>query len=138
MSFEPKIVGFLCNWCSYAGADLAGVARMKCASNVHIIRLMCSGGVSPMFILKAFQAGADGVLICGCAPGDCHYKEGNYKAVRRISLLKKVLEQLGIEEQRLQLHWVCASCGDEFVEVVNSMTAEVKELGPLRDGKREL
>ena len=138
MSFEPKIVGFLCNWCSYTGADLAGVSRMKCVPNVHIIRTMCSGGVSPTFILKAFQAGADGVLICGCNPGDCHYKEGNYKAIRRVSLLKRVLERLGIEEQRLQLHWVCASCGDEFVDVVNNMTAELKELGPLQDGKREL
>ncbi|MGA8849471.1 MAG: hydrogenase iron-sulfur subunit [Dehalococcoidia bacterium] len=138
MSFEPKIVGFLCNWCSYAGADLAGVARMKCVPNVHIIRTMCSGGVSPAFILKAFQAGADGVLICGCNPGDCHYREGNYKAVRRVTLLKKVLERLGIEEQRLQLHWVCASCGDEFVEVVNNITAELKELGPLRAGEMEV
>jgi len=99
---------------------------------------MCSGGVSPAFILKAFQAGADGVLICGCNPGDCHYREGNYKAIRRVTLLKKVLERLGIEEQRLQLHWICASCGDEFVDVVNNMTAELKELGPLRDAEREV
>jgi len=138
MSFEPRIVGFLCNWCSYAGADLAGVSRLKCAPNVYIIRTMCSGGVSPEFILKAFEAGADGVLICGCNPGDCHYSEGNYKALRRITLLKKTLEQFGIEQQRVQLHWVCASCGDEFVDVVNKVTADIKELGPLRPGDKRL
>ena len=137
MSFEPKIVGFLCNWCSYAGADLAGVSRQKCAPNVYIIRMMCSGGVSPYFILKAFAAGADGVLICGCNPGDCHYKEGNYKTLRRVTLLKKMLEQFGIEQQRVQLHWVCASCGDEFVDVVNKITADIKELGPLRARDKE-
>jgi F420-non-reducing hydrogenase iron-sulfur subunit len=135
-NFEPKIVGFLCNWCSYAGADLAGVSRFKCAPNVHIIRTMCSGGLSPFFILKALEAGADGVLICGCSPGDCHYREGNYKTIRRMTLLKKVLEQLGIEQERVQLHWVCASCGDEFVDVVNKMTAEIKQLGPLHAGER--
>jgi len=134
MSFEPKIVGFLCNWCSYAGADLAGVSRLKCAPNVFTIRTMCSGGLNPSFILKALEAGADGVLICGCNLGDCHYREGNYKALRRITLLKKMLGQLGIEQERIQLHWVCASCGDEFVNVVNKITAEVKELGPLWAG----
>jgi len=132
MSFEPKIIGFLCNWCSYAGADLAGISRMKCAPNVYIIRMMCSGGLSPSYILKALEAGADGVLICGCNLGDCHYRDGNYKTVRRITLLKKTLEQLGIEQERVQLHWVCASCGDEFVDVVNKITTEIKELGPLR------
>jgi F420-non-reducing hydrogenase iron-sulfur subunit len=115
---------------------LAGISRMKCASNVYIIRMMCSGGISPFFILKALEAGADGVLICGCNLGDCHYREGNYKAIRRITLLKKVLEQLGIEQERVQLHWVCASCGDEFVDVVNKITAEIKELGPLRAGAK--
>jgi len=95
---------------------------------------MCSGGLNPSFILKALEAGADGVLICGCSPGDCHYREGNYKALRRITLLKKTLGQLGIEQERIQLHWVCASCGDEFVNFVNKITAEIKELGPLRAG----
>jgi len=93
---------------------------------------MCSGGLNRSLILKAFEAGADGVLICGCNPGDCHYREGNYKALRRVTLLKKMLEQLGIEPERVQLHWVCGSCGDEFVDVVNKITAEIKELGPLR------
>jgi F420-non-reducing hydrogenase iron-sulfur subunit len=132
MSFEPKIIGFLCNWCSYAGADLAGISRLKCMPNVHIIRTMCSGGVSPSYVLKALEAGADGVLICGCSPGDCHYREGNYKTIRRMTLLKKMLAQLGIEDKRVQLHWVCASCGDEFTDVVDKMTADIKELGPLK------
>jgi F420-non-reducing hydrogenase iron-sulfur subunit len=137
VSFEPRIVGFLCNWCSYAGADLAGISRLKCAPNVHIIRVMCSGGISPSYILKALESGADGVLICGCNLGDCHYREGNYKTIRRMTLLKKMLGQLGIEEGRVQLHWVCASCGDEFVDVVNKATAEIKELGPLRVGSKK-
>ena len=130
MSYEPKMVAFLCNWCSYAGADLAGTSRMKCAPNVYSIRLMCSGGLDPTFVLKAFKEGADGVLVCGCELGDCHYTSGNYKTQRRISLLKKTLEQLGIEPERLQLHWVCASCGDDFVAVVDKMAAELKALGP--------
>ena len=129
--FEPTIVAFLCNWCSYAGADLAGTARMKCVPNVVSIRLMCSGGLDPTYVLKAFREGADGVLVCGCNPGDCHYVEGNYKALRRVSLLQKMLQQFGIEPQRLQLHWVCASCGDDFVDAVDGMTTELKKLGPL-------
>jgi len=130
--FEPTIVAFLCNWCSYAGADLAGTSRMKCLPNVVSIRLMCSGGLDPTYVLKAFGEGADGVLVCGCNPGDCHYIGGNYKALRRVSLLQRMLQQLGIEPQRLQLHWVCASCGDEFVDVVDGMTTQLKKLGPLR------
>ena len=130
--FEPKIVAFLCNWCSYAGADLAGTSRMKCPPNVVSIRLMCSGGLDPTYVLKAFKEGADGVLVCGCNPGDCHYVEGNYKALRRVSLLQKMLPQFGIEPRRLQLHWVCASCGDEFVDVVNEITTELKKLGPIK------
>lgn len=130
MAFEPKIVGFLCNWCSYAGADLAGTSRMKYAPNVRVIRVMCSGRVEPTFVLKAFKEGADGVLICGCHPGDCHYMEGNYKIARRIPLLKKMLSQFGIEEERLRLEWVSAAEGDRFASIVNDMTKKVRELGP--------
>jgi len=135
MSFEPKIIAFLCNWCSYAGADLAGVSRMKCAPNVIPIRVMCSGGIEPAFILKAFKEGADGVLVCGCNLGDCHYTDGNYKTMRRMALLRKLVEQLGIEQPRVRLQWVCASCGDDFVEIVDKISAEVKALGPFKHQK---
>ncbi len=130
MNFEPKIVAFLCNWCSYRGADLAGTSRMKSAPNVRPIRVMCSGRVEPTFILKAFEAGADGVLVLGCHPGDCHYAEGNYKVARRIPLLKRMLEQFGIEDERVRLDWVSASEGGSFVSIVNDITAKVRELGP--------
>ncbi len=130
-AFEPRIVGFLCNWCSYAAADLAGTSRMTYAPNVRIIRVPCSGRVDPVFVLKAFKEGADGVLICGCHPGECHYVEGNYKAARRFPLLKKMLTQLGIEEERLRLEWVAASEPDRLVEVVNDMTETIRKLGPL-------
>jgi len=128
--FEPKIVGILCNWCSYAGADLAGTSRIKYAPNVRIIRVMCSGRVDPTFVLKAFEKGADGVLICGCHIGDCHYQEGNHKAVRRIALLKKMLGQLGIEDERVKLEWVSASEAARFATIVNDMTEQVRKLGP--------
>jgi len=137
MSWEPKIVGFLCNWCSYRGADLAGTARMKCSPNVRTIRVMCSGRVEPTFILKAFQLGADGVLVLGCHPGDCHYTGGNYKTLRRMSLLKKMLAQLGVEEERVRLDWVSASEGDHFVSIVNDMTEKVRALGPFRQNSKE-
>ena len=130
--FEPKIVAFLCNWCSYRGADLAGTSRIKCAANVRAIRVMCSGRVEPAFILRAFELGADGVLVLGCHPGDCHYAEGNYKALRRMTLLKRVLAQLGIEEDRFRLDWVSASEGDRFSHIVNEMTEKVRELGPYK------
>ena len=130
MSFEPKIVAFLCNWCSYTGADLAGTSRMKYAPNVHIIRVMCSGRVDPTFVLKAFREGADGVLICGCHPGDCHYHEGNYRCLRRYHLLKKYIQQLGIESGRLHLEWISASEGKQFAELVDTMTEQVRKLGP--------
>lgn len=130
MSFEPKIAGFLCNWCSYTGADLAGTSRKKYSPNVRVVRVMCSGRVDPTFVLKAFDAGADGVLICGCHPGDCHYAEGNYKTVRRIALLKKMLSQLGIEDERVRLEWVSASEGDRFASIVDDMTEKVRRLGP--------
>ncbi len=129
--FEPRIVGFLCRWCSYAGADLAGTSRIKYPPNVTPIRVMCSGRVDPTFVLKAFREGADGVLIAGCHPGDCHYSEGNYKALRRYYLLQRLLEQLGIEPERLRLEWVSASEGDRFAEVVREMTETVRALGPL-------
>jgi len=130
--FEPKIVAFLCNWCSYRGADLAGTSRMKCAANVRAIRVMCSGRVEPAFILRAFELGADGVLVLGCHPGDCHYAEGNYKALRRMSLLKRLLPQLGIEGDRFQLDWVSASEGERFTHIVNEMTEKVRALGPYK------
>jgi len=132
MNFEPKIVAFLCNWCSYRGADLAGTSRMKSAANVRPIRVMCSGRVEPVLILKAFKVGADGVLVLGCHPGDCHYAGGNYKTARRIPLLKKMLEQFGIEDERVRLGWVSASEGARFVSIVNDITARVRELGPFQ------
>ena len=131
MSFEPKIVGFLCNWCSYTGADLAGTSRMKYPPNLRSIRVMCSGRVDPTFVLKAFAEGADGVLIAGCHPGDCHYIDGNMKTLRRVPLLKRILEQLGVEKDRLRLEWVSASEGERFKEVVEEMTETVRKLGPL-------
>jgi F420-non-reducing hydrogenase iron-sulfur subunit len=128
--FEPKIVGFLCNWCSYAGADLAGVSRIQYPPNLRIIRVMCSGRVDPAFVLEAFRSGADGVLIAGCHPGDCHYIAGNYKAQRRGILLKKLLEQFGVEPQRLRIEFVSASEGAKFAAVVKEMVEDIKKLGP--------
>ena len=128
--FEPKIVAFLCNWCSYRGADLAGTSRIKCAANVRAIRVMCSGRVEPAFVLRAFELGADGVLVLGCHPGDCHYAEGNYKALRRMELLKRTLIQFGVGEDRFRLDWVSASEGDRFSHVVNDITEKVRALGP--------
>jgi len=129
--FEPKIIGFLCNWCSYAGADLAGVSRIQYPPNIRIIRVMCSGRIDPTFILEAFKDGADGVLVAGChLPSDCHYISGNFKALRRITLLKKVLQDFGIEPERLRLEWVSASEGDRFATIVRDMVEQVKRLGP--------
>jgi F420-non-reducing hydrogenase iron-sulfur subunit len=129
--FKPKIIGFLCNWCSYAGADLAGVSRIQYPPNIRIIRVMCSGRIDPAFVLEAFKDGADGVLIAGChLPSDCHYMSGNFKALRRINLLKRVLKDFGIEPERLRLEWVSASEGDKFATVVKSMVEDVKKLGP--------
>lgn len=132
MSWEPKIVGFLCNWCSYRGADLAGMTRLKFAPNVKIIRVPCSARVEPAFVLKAFRSGADGVLILGCHPGDCHYIEGNYKTMRRVPLLKKMLAQFGVEDKRVRLDWVSASEGEKYANIVNQMTQEVRDLGPFK------
>lgn len=121
----------MCNWCSYAGADAAGSARKTYPPNVRVIRVMCTGRIDPQFVLKAFQSGADGVMILGCHPGDCHYKEGNYKALRRFHLLKRMLSQFGIEEGRVRLDWVSASEADKFVETITDMVKTVKALGPL-------
>jgi F420-non-reducing hydrogenase iron-sulfur subunit len=129
--FEPKIIGFLCNWCSYAGADLAGVSRIQYPPNIIIIRMMCSGRIDPAFILEAFKDGADGVLVAGChLPSDCHYISGNFKALRRITLLKKALKDFGIEPERLRLEWISASEGDKFAAVVRDMVEEIQNLGP--------
>jgi F420-non-reducing hydrogenase iron-sulfur subunit len=130
MNFKPTIVAFLCNWCAYTGADLAGTSRLKYAPNIRIIRIMCSGRIDPTFVLKAFHEGADGVLVCGCHPGDCHYQEGNYKCLRRFKLLQKYIAQMGIEKERLQLEWISASEGKQFSELVNNMTKTMLTLGP--------
>ena len=129
--FEPKLVGFLCRWCTYQGADLAGTSRMEYPPNLISIRVMCSGRVDSSFVLDAFSRGADGVLIFGCHPGDCHYQEGNYKAMRRYNLLVKILEQFGIEKERVRLDWVSASEGERFTEIVKEATEQIKNLGPL-------
>ncbi len=128
--YEPTIVAFLCNWCTYTAADLAGTSRLVYPANVKIIRMMCSGMVDPKYVLKAFLEGADGVLIGGCWPGDCHYIDGNMKARRRVALLHEVIDQFGIDRDRLWLRWVAASEGNMFVEVVDEMTAKLRELGP--------
>ena len=128
--FEPKIIGFLCNWCSYAGADLAGTSRLKYSPNMRVIRVMCSGRVGERLILKAFTAGADGVLICGCHPGDCHYQKGNLNTKRRITALWPFLEAVGIDKRRLKLEWIAASEAPKVVETVNTFTEAMKQLGP--------
>jgi len=130
--FEPKIVAFFCTWCTYTAADLAGISRLQYAPNVRAIRLMCSGRVDPQFVLAAFHGGADGVLIGGCHPGDCHYSEGNYKTRRRVELLHALLADLGIEKERLRLEWISASEGEAVQRVCNEMTEELRALGPLR------
>jgi coenzyme F420-reducing hydrogenase delta subunit len=138
--FQPKIVGFLCNWCSYAGADLAGTSRIPYPQNILIIRVPCSGRVDPLFVLKAFLDGADGVMVLGCHPGDCHYQEGNYIAQRRYTIMHRLLEFTGIESGRLMVNWVSASEGKRFAEVVTGFTEQVRDLGPLtiRTNEKEL
>jgi F420-non-reducing hydrogenase iron-sulfur subunit len=129
--FEPIIIGFLCNWCAYAGADLAGVSRIQYPPNIRVIRVMCSGRVDPALILEAFRQGADGVLVAGChPPSDCHYLSGNFKALKRVVLLKRVLKELGVEPERLRIEWISASEGDKFARVVSEMVREIKKLGP--------
>jgi F420-non-reducing hydrogenase iron-sulfur subunit len=130
--FQPRIVAFFCNWCTYTAADLAGISRMTYAPNVRVVRLMCSGRLDPQFVLAAFRQGADGVLIGGCHPGDCHYQEGNYKCLRRFELLKRLVRVMGIESERLRLEWISASEGDKVQRVINEMTEQVRRLGPLR------
>jgi len=128
--FEPNIIGFLCNWCSYAGADLAGTSRIKYPPNIKSIRVMCSGRVDPVFILEALKKGADGVLIAGCHPGDCHYQSGNYKTNRRIKLLKKLLYELAVNPERVRFEYVSASEGQKFANVVTDFVNVLKEIGP--------
>jgi len=128
--FLPRIIGFLCNWCSYAGADLAGVTRLKMPPSLVPIRVMCSSRVDPLFILKALLSGADGVLLAGCHPGDCHYQTGNYYTRRRIALIQKIFSELGLEVSRLKLAWIAASEGARFKKVVTEFTEELKKMGP--------
>jgi len=134
--FEPIIVGFTCNWCSYRAADMAGTSRTKYAPNVRLIRLMCSGRLDPTFVMKALSNGADGVLITGCHPGECHYIEQNYKALRRHLLLRRVLKGLGIEPERVKLVWASAAEGVKLAHEINAFVEEVRELGPLNWNKK--
>ena len=129
-NWEPKLVGFLCKWCSYAGADLAGTSRKKYPPNIVTIKVPCSGRVDPLFVLKAFLTGADGILVAGCHPGDCHYQTNNYYARRRFALLKKVFETLGLESERLRLSWISASEGPRVKEVTTEFTEGLEEVGP--------
>jgi len=128
--WEPTLVGFLCKWCSYAGADLAGTSRTKYPANIRIIKVPCSGRIDPLFVLKALRLGADGVLVSGCHPGDCHYQTGNYRARRRVAIIKSFLEYMGVEPERVQASWVSASEGGKFAKVVSDVTEGVKEVGP--------
>ena len=128
--FKPRIVGFLCNWCSYAGADLAGTSKLKMPASVTPIRVMCSSRIDPVLIATAFLRGADGVLVAGCHPGDCHYDKGNYYARRRFALAKKILESLGLEADRVRLSWVSASEGPRFKEVITEFTEQIQKMGP--------
>ena len=135
--FEPNIIGFLCNWCSYAGADLAGTSRIQYPPNLKVIRVMCSGRVNPIFVINALQQGADGVLIGGCHPGDCHYERGNYLARRRMAVLKNLLEYAGIDPRRVRMTWVSAAEGHKFAEVVKEVTEDIQKLGPMQHFRRE-
>lgn len=136
--FEPKVVAFLCNWCSYAGADLCGVSRFQFPPNMRVIRVMCSGSVNPLYILRAFQSGADAVLVSGCHPGDCHYLKGNLYARRRFALLRNLLSYIGVDPRRFQVSWVSASEGDKFQEVVKAVIEDAKALGPQTRLKRRV
>jgi F420-non-reducing hydrogenase iron-sulfur subunit len=136
--FEPKIVAFFCNWCTYMAADSAGTSRMQYVPNARVVRLMCSGRIDPQFVLDAFAKGADGVLIGGCHPGDCHYQEGNYKTLRRITLLKRVLKEMGIEEDRFRLEWISAAEAERLRTTMNDMVEKVRALGPLRLSAKEV
>lgn len=130
--FRPKIVSFVCNWCSYAGADKAGGQKLKYSADVKLIRVMCSGRVDPQFILEALRKGADGVMVLGCHPGDCHYRSGNIKTMKRMSILNKLLKQFGINPERVKLDWVAAGESEKFIQVTNSMAKVISKLGPLK------
>ncbi|HNR98800.1 MAG TPA: hydrogenase iron-sulfur subunit [Planctomycetota bacterium] len=134
--FEPKIIAFVCNWCTYAGADLAGTSRLKYPANIRAIRLTCTGRIEPMFLLKAFQEGADAVLVSGCHPGDCHYTSGNYHARRRWTIFRKLLEFSGIDPRRVLFSWVSAAEGRKWSELIDEITAQVRELGPFTSFER--
>jgi F420-non-reducing hydrogenase iron-sulfur subunit len=129
-NFEPKIIAFLCNWCAYTAADLAGTSRLEYPPHVRIIRLMCTGALDPVYVLKALLAGADGVLIAGCHPGDCHYQDGNYKARRRVAILREILDSVGLDEERIWLRWISASEGQRFAKTVREMVEAIGEKGP--------
>jgi coenzyme F420-reducing hydrogenase delta subunit len=135
-SFKPRVIVFCCNWCAYAGADLAGVSRLKISPHFRVVRTMCSGRVDPELILQALKGGADGIMVAGCHPGDCHYMEGNYKTMRRVGFLKRLMASFGLEPDRLALEWVSAGEGAKFQEVINAFVDRIVELGPspLRDG----
>jgi len=130
VEFEPKIIGFLCNWCSYAGADLAGVSRIQYPSNIRVVRVMCSGRIDPIIPLEVLAKGADGVIVLGCHPGDCHYSEGNLYEERKIRMLKKLIALTGMEPERLRLEWVSASEGQRFAQIVTEFTEQIRKLGP--------
>jgi F420-non-reducing hydrogenase iron-sulfur subunit len=131
-SFEPVIIAFVCNWCTYTAADLAGTSRLQYPANIRLIRVMCTGMIDPQYVIKAFLEGADGVLVSGCHPGDCHYINGNYKARRRMKLLKTILPRFGIEDERLRLTWIGASDGIEFAQVMTRLNDQIMEMGPAR------
>ncbi len=135
--FEPKILAFICNWCTYTGADLAGTSRLKMAPNVRVLRLPCSSRVNPLFVIKAFERGADGVIVSGCHPGDCHYSTGNYYTRRRLAILHELLDFMGIDTHRVTFSWVSASEGGKWQEVVNDTIARVEQLGPLHSHQIE-
>jgi len=137
-TFEPRIVAIFCNWCTYLAADLAGTSRLKYPPNISVVRVMCSGRVDPQFVLDAFARGADGVLIGGCHPGDCHYQEGNYKCLRRFTILKRMLLEMGIEEDRFRLEWISASEGERLRQTVTDMVEKVRALGPLERKQEEV
>lgn len=136
-SFEPKIVAFLCNWCSYAGADLAGVSRFQYPPNIRVIRVPCSGRINPLYIIKTLQNGVDGVLVSGCHPGDCHYISGNLLARRKFAIMKKYLDYLGIEPERVQFSWVSAAEGGRFAKIIEKVTDDIRKIGPLTYFKKD-
>ena len=137
-SWQPKIIAFLCNWCSYAGADLAGISRLQYPPNVRIIRVPCSGRMNSLYIIRALQHGVDGVLVSGCHPGDCHYITGNYHARRKFAMINSLLQYVGIEKERVHFSWVSASEGGKFAEVIKQVTDDVKKLGPAKKMVKEI